>query len=428
MTLLRYKTLTLSAALMMGGLGAATMPLWAQQTESELRGVQLRFDLEFGLESQTNRALAVADPGTSTEARTALSIGILSETRTQRFAFDLGGELRRLDSPTDDDNGFANPFAMVSYDRTSASARLSLSAALRESDVDNDGFAFDEVTQAFTFVEGNATRRNTNLSVEYNWRDDAPLGFGVLARFEENSFSSGVATTIGGEALNDTERLTLGVTARFEIDEAIRLNSALTYVDFEEDNTPGSRETWTLSNDLTIDRPRGSFTFGLDFVDTPEGDRVNATLGRSLEYPLGIVSGQIGATRGANGETFFSGGLNLTRAMPSGNLNLDLARSVNSGALEDDEELSTTLRIGYLHELNPTSSLSVDFSWAEVEDTASGQDTISSAITATYTRELTRDWGVNVGVRHRFRDDSVTGTARSNEVFMTLRREFLTRF
>jgi predicted porin len=114
--------------------------------------------------------------------------------------------------------------------------------------------------------------------------------------------------------------------------------------------------------------------------------------------------------------------------MPSGNLNLDLARSVNSGALEDDEELSTTLRIGYLHELNPTSSLSVDFSWAEVEDTGSGQDTISSAITATYTRELTRDWGVNVGVRHRFRDDSVTGTARSNEVFMSLRREFLTRF
>lgn len=428
MTLPKYKTLTLSAALMLGGFGAVTVPLWAQQTPAELRGVQLRFDLDIGLESQTNRSLDVADPGATTEARTGLTVGILTETRTQRFAFDLGGELRGLDGPTTDESGFVNPFAFLSYDRSSASSRLSLSASVRESDLNNDGFEFDEETLAFTFVEGTATRRSSNLSAEMNFRDDAPFGFGVLVRREENNFSSGLATGVGGTTLNDTQRLTFGVTARFEIDEAVRLNSALTYTRFEEDNVADSRDTWTLSNDLIIDRPRGNLTFGLDVTDTPEGSRVAASVGRSLEYPLGIVSGRLGLTRGSSGETFISGGLNLTREMPGGNLNLDLARTVSSGSLQDTEQLSTSLRLGYLRELNPLSSLSVDFNWAEVSQTGTGIDTTSASIEATYRRELTQDWGLNVGVRHRLRDDGVNGTARSNELFLNMRREFLTRF
>ena len=422
------KTLTLSAALMLGGFSAVAVPLWAQQTTPELRGVQLRFDLDFGLESQTNRTLDVTDPGTTTEARTGLTVGILSATRTQRFAFDLGGELRGLDGPTNQDSGFVNPFAFLNYDRSSASSRLSLSASVRESDLNNDGFEFDEETLAFTFVEGSATRRNSNFSAEMDFRDDAPFGFGVLVRYEENNFSSGVATGVTGTALNDTQRLTFGVTARFEFNEVTRLNSALTYTDFEEDNVAGSRETWVLSNDLTIERPRGNLTFGFDITDTPEGSRVAATIGRSLAYPLGIVSGRLGVTRGSSGETFINGGLNLTRALPNGNLNLDLARTVSSGSLEDTEQVSTSLRIGYLRELTPLSSLGVDFNWAEVEQTDAGTDTTSASIEASYQRELTQDWGMNVGVRHRFRDDGVNGSANSNEVFLDLRRTFLTRF
>jgi hypothetical protein len=413
---------------MMGGLSAVTAPLWAQQSPDGLRGFQLRFDLEFGIESQSNRALALNDPGTTTEARTALTVGILSETRTQRLAFDLGGELRGIDGPTNDENGFVNPFAILNYDRSSASSRLSLSASVRESDLNNDGFEFDELTQAFTFVEGSATRRRTNLSAEMNFRDDAPFGWGVLARLEDNSFSGGTATGLDGAALNDTRRLTFGITGRFEIDEAIRLNTRLTYATFEQDGTPGSRDTWTLSNDLTIDRPRGNLTFGLDITDTPEGTRVAADVGRSLEYPLGIVSGRVGLVRGASGNTFLSGGLNLTREMPNGNLNLDLARTVSSGSLQDTEQLSTSLRIGYLRELSPVANLSVDFNWAEVSQTSTGIDTTNATISATYLRELTPDWGMNAGVRHRFRDDGVNGSANSNELFLNLRREFLTRF
>ena len=140
------------------------------------------------------------------------------------------------------------------------------------------------------------------------------------------------------------------------------------------------------------------------------------------------MSGRLGFTRGSSGETFINGGLNLTRALPNGNLNLDLARTVSSGSLEDTEQVSTSLRIGYLRELTPLSSLGVDINWAEVEQTDAGTDTTSASIEASYRRELTQDWGMNVGVRHRFRDDGVNGSANSNEVFLDLRRTFLTRF
>ena len=427
MTLSRSKTLALSA-LMLGSVGAATLPLWAQQTGSDARGIQLRFGVAVGMETQSNRALDPADPGRTSQARIDLSFGMLSETRTQRFAFDLNGTLRNLNGPDSTDNGFVNPGVALSYDRSSASARLSLSASVRESDLSDDRLVLDPSTLNVVFVEGTATRRITNLSAELNWRDDAPLGFGVLARLEDNSYRGGTATGIGGSALNDTRRLTLGATARFDITEAARLNTALTFSRFEEDTVALDRDTWTLSNDLTIDRPRGTVGFGFDITDTEDGTRISTSLSRSLEYPLGVLSGRIGVTRGVTGETFLNGGLNLTRDMPLGRLSLGVARNVTAGTLDDTEQVNTSLSLGYVHELSTLASVSFDANWAEAQQTATGVDTTNASLSATYRRTLTQDWNMDVGVRHRYTDDDVTGSARSNEVFFNLRRDFLTRF
>ena len=388
----------------------------------------MSFGVTLGLETQSNRTLDITDPGRSSAATMGFDLGILSETRTQRFSFDLGGELRNLDGPDTEGNGFADPSVALRYDRTSAGARLSLSASLRESDLSDDGLIFDEVTQVFTFAEGTATRRNTNLSAQLNWRDDAPLGFGVLARLEDNSYRGGRATGIGGAVLNDTQRLTLGATMRIDLSDASQLNIGLNFSEFETDGTPGTRETYTLTNALTINRPGGALTFNFDVTDTEEGTRVATNVGGSLQYPLGTLSGRIGATRGVTGETFLSGGINLSRALPRGNLSFGLARNVTSGTLEDTEQVSNSVTFGYRHELNPLSSLSIDANWAEISQTSTGADTISASIGATYNRELTTDWNMNVGIRHRFRDDDVTGRADSNEIFLNVRRNFLTRF
>ena len=426
MTLPRFKTFALSA-LMLGAVGTATAPLWAQQT-SETRGIQLNLGVTLGLETQSNRALDPADPGRSSAATMGLSLGVLSETRTQRLSFDLGGDLRNLNGPGNVINGFVNPSIALGYDRTSAAARLSLSASLREINRASEGLIFDEDAQTFTLADGTATRRRTNLSAQLNWRDDAPLGFGVLARLDDNSYSDGVATGIDGAVLNGTQRLTLGATARLDLSEASRLNIGLDYSEFKQDGVAGSRDTWTLTNALTIDRPDGALTFSFAVTDTEDGTRVATSVGRSLEYPLGILSGQIGVTRGVTGETFLSGGVNVTRALPRGNLSFGLARNVNSGTLQDTERVSTRATFGYQHELNALSSLSFDVNWTEVTQTNTNVDTVRASIGATYSRELTPDWNMDTGIRHRFRDSSVSGTARSNELFLNLRRDFLTRF
>lgn len=423
MTLPHLKTFTLSA-LILGTAGVATAPLWAQQNG----GVQVNLGVTLGVETQSNRALDTSDPGRSSTATMGLSLGVLSETRTQRFSFDLGGDLRGLNGPGSTNSGFANPSVELSYDRTSAAARLSLSASVRETDLVDEGLIFDETTQAFTFADGTAIRRRTDLSAQLDWRDDAPLGFGLMALLEDNSYRDGVATGIGGTTLNDTRRVTFGATARLDINEATQLNVGLNHSDFEVDGTPGSRSTWNLTNNLTITRPDGALTFSFNITETEEGTRIATNVGRSLEYPLGIVSGEIGVTRGVTGDMFLSGGVNLTRALPRGNLSLGLARNVNSSGLEDTEQVQTSVTFGYLHEINPLSSLSLDADWADVSRTNSNSDTISATISATYNRELTQDWNMNVGIRHRFLDDEVTGTARSNELFLNLQRDFLTQF
>lgn len=427
LTLLRLKPLALST-LILGAAGAATAPLWAQQTEREPRGIQLRFGTSFGLETQSNRSLDVSDPGRTSAAVIDLSFGVLTETRNQRFSFDLGGTLREINGDTSDESGFVNPFIGVTYDRSSASARLSLSARIRESDLSNSGFDFDPDIGQLVFIEGSAVRRNTNLSARLDWRDDAPLGFGVFARVEENTFRGGVATGIGGDTLNDTRRLTLGGSIRFDINEAVQLDTRLTYSTFEEETVGDDRDTITLGNDLTISQPRGDTTFGFDVTDTEEGTRVGLTAGRAIAYPLGVVSGRLGVTRGVNGDAFLNGGLSLTRALPRGNFSLDLARNVTSGTLEDTQQINTRLSARYLYELNPLSNVSVDVNWAEAQQTATDIDTINASIGATYTRALTPDWNMDFSIRHRMSDDDATGTARSNEFSINLRREFLTSF
>jgi len=425
----RLRTLALST-FVLGVMGTVTAPLWAQQSNDALRGIQMRLGLQTGIESQSNRTLDPVDARSSTQATVDLSLGVLSETRTQRFTFDLGGQLRHLTGSSDDinSNGLVNPSAAVSYDRSSAKARLSLSAFIRETDLADSTFDLDPETLQLVVFEGTATRRSSAISAQLNWRDDAPLGFGVLARYETNTFRGGDATGVNGSALNDSRRLTLGATVRFDINEATRLNTALTYSGFEEDGVAGTRDTWSLGNDLTIDRPRGPVTFGLDITDTPTGTRIATRVGQSIEYPLGVLSGQVGVSRSSAGDTVLTGQMNLSRALPQGTLSLGLARNVSSSVLEDAEQISTSLSLRYTHELSELSNLSLNADWAKAEQSSTGIDTLNASITATYSRSLTEDWNINVGARHRFRDDSTIGNASSNEVFLNLRREFLTRF
>src|SRR5690606_20641486 len=271
------------------------------QSSYETGGVQLSFGLGLRLEAQDNPSLEVTDPKSSFETAADLSLGLLSETQTQRFSFDIGGSLRAVESSDSSlKNGFVEPYADLRYDLDSASAHLALIAKLRETELSNNDALSDDGLEVISGDGG--TRRRTILEARLDWGQDAPLGFGVYARREDNTYHGGTATGLGGTPLQDNYRNTVGASTRMDLTPAAALNVDLSYSDYEEDGTPGNRETIALYNSLTLERPRGPVMISLDATSTEEGERISAGLGRTLELPSGVLTALIGATHAASGE------------------------------------------------------------------------------------------------------------------------------
>ena len=114
--------------------------------------------------------------------------------------------------------------------------------------------------------------------------------------------------------------------------------------------------------------------------------------------------------------------------MPRGALSFGLGRTVSSSNDDDSERLNTNLSFGYNQDLTPVSRISLNMSWSEAETTSTGLSTTSTTLGATYSHELTQDWGLNVGYRHRIRDDDTSGRASNNTIFLEMSRAFVTRF
>lgn len=399
----------------------------AAQDAFETGGIQLSFGLGLRLEAQDNRSLSPTNADSSYESVADLSFGLLTETQTQRFSFDFGGKLRAIDDTLNTaDDGFVEPFAELRYDLTSAAAHLALNASLRETDLsDNDVLSDD----GLDVITGNgATRRRTLLEARLDWGEDAPLGFGVFARREDNTYSGGTPTGLDGTGLNDNFRNTVGASTRMDLSPAAALTVSLSYSAFDEDTVPGTRETISLDNILTLERPRGPVTISLGATSTEEGERISTALGRTLELPSGILMGQIGATRGTSGDVNLTGAMSYTHALPRGALNVGLSREVTSDNQDDTERLNTRFNLGYSMELSPLSALAFNADWAQTEQPSNDLTSVSTTLGATYSRELTADWDLDVGYRHRIRDDDTAGRADSNAVFLELRRTFVTRF
>lgn len=417
------KATAFSAALLAALASAATA-----QTAYETGGVQLSFGLGLRLEAQDNRSLDVNNARSSFETAANLSLGLLSETQTQRFSFDLGGRLRAIDAPdTNLDNGFVEPFGALRYDRSNASAHLALSATLRETDLSDNDILDDDGLEVIQSDGG--TRRRSIVEARLDWRQDTPLGFGVFARREDNSYHGGTATGLDGQRLRDNHRNTAGVSTRMDLTPATALNMALSYSDYEESGTPGSRETISLYNSLTFERPRGPVSISLDATDTEEGERIAAALGRTLELQSGVLTAQIGATHAASGEDYLTGNLGYNHLLPNGALDISLARAVTSSNEEDSEQLNTRLNLGYSMDLSPLSGLRLHATWSETEETSgSGSSSTNTLLGAVYSREMTPEWNLDAGYRYRIRDNESRGRADSNTVFLELRRNFITRF
>jgi len=457
------KNLVLCAGLA-GAFGVSALTGTAQEA-----GTVFTLDVSQRLESTDNLSLSVPAEGTTTAATTRLSFGISSQTRTERFNLKMGTAFRIIDGPDGSDNGFDDPFVTLSYGREGANAELDASARYRRNEVDflhafdtvigDDGSV--ELPDDFDDLIGSGTRESYGANARLDIGKNAPLGFGFSTGFSALNYSG-----VTDPDLFDSERQNYSATARLRFSNAttghltlrrdvfkdedpaeqterkttslsfgitheasprLTIDASLGHTKVDTDETIGivttrSSEDGINGNlDFTYDMPNGDLTAGIDAGTNQDGTRFGASLGRSLDLPDGYLSASLGLTRLEDSDTDVVASLNWQKELPNGNLNARLNRSVRSNN-NDADVLTTTLFLGYSHNLSETSGLRFNLAYAETDE--GGNDITQTSLSASYRRELTRDWDMNFGISHRERGETTVGSADSQSVFFALSRQF----
>ena len=431
----------------------------ADAQEDVAGGTILTFGIETKLSVSDNYNLDIVAPGTSTVLDTTLSFGYLTETATDRFAFNIDGVLRGSDLPgAGTDFRFDDQNMTVSYDREGANSRFSASADYNRANVDFlDPFQFIEDG---VLITGSGTRDIRSAKLNFDTGTNDPLGFGVELSHRELDYSN---TT--DPLVFDTLRDTVAITARLRLSPVLNSRIKVSQEEYSADDLVSTNRTtralsigatYEISPVTTVDfdlgtekitssvaaDSRGSFGsvnltralangsagLVLDRSFGTEGGRTTLSANRSLDLPNGKLAFSLGVTQGELGGAGVIGSIDYGQTLPRGELTASLGRSVVSGS-DGNDVLTTKAALGYTMPATAISTLSLNFDYVQVEDVGTGGALTKDRTTlrAAYTRELTADWNLSAGYEHQRKFTEGSGTANSNTVFMTLGREFSIR-
>lgn len=452
------------------GAGVAALAALGAAQAQELRGPRLTIDIDNRLETGRNLGLAIPSEGGATRASTGVELRLSSETPIQRFSLDTGLRYTVRRGADPDGSGFSDPRLRFSFQRDGVDSLFSLSANVRRSQVDflrdlldfvdEDGILV--LPEDFNDLTGVGRRLDYSAEARLELgREAAPAGISLVAA------ASGIDYTDAAANLNDTRRFRLGATGRlrlspvatatlslnhnrFRTDDLAatdrRTNSLSTGISYELDpiTTLGAgigysrietrefgieRRSEGLTGDLSFGRtlPDGDLSARLGVSRVEAGQRVDVTVGRGFERPGARFSGSIGLTRGPGGDTDVIGALGWARELPNGTVSANLNRAVSVNA-DDEERLTTTLRVGYTHAFSEISSVELRISYGFSDGGTAGDDLRRTDLGATYRHRLTRDWSLNGGITYRVRDESGVGRSNSPSVFLALGRQFESGF
>ncbi len=390
-------------------------------------GMTLGFGVKAVLERQGNRTLDPARPGQTETAETALSFDLRSQTRFQKFALRAGAVARKANGPASvtPAQGLSDLSFAVLYDRETAATLLTFAAHLDNTDLSQIA---DIPATGSALATGTATRQRADAQLGLEWGRNRPVGFGLTAQLENTSYRNGLAIGLGGGTLNDIKRQTVTASLRLDLTRANSLGHVLSYRRFSTAGTAGQRTSVALDSTLRIARPRGDLDLALGFTDTDDGHRWRGSIARALSYPLGTMNVQLGVARGVTAKSHLTGAFRIGRALPRGGIDAQLYQTLASSNETDTERLETGLGVRLRTEIAPHAALIVQTRWTASKETQSNLGITASVVEVTYTRDLLPDVTLELGLRHRRRNDDVAGAARSTEVFISLGRVFLARY
>ncbi|WP_371170617.1 hypothetical protein [Aliiroseovarius sp. 2305UL8-7] len=454
-------------------LATGLVPVIAQEAstgDTTAGGVSMTLGVSSTLRFNDNLSLSDPSPGNTTLWDNTLSFGLLSETGVATFSFDAAGTVRTSNTPgRSTETSFDDPSVALRYQLESVDTLFSAEANYQQvslrfedpllglDDLIEDGSGPEDPLS----LDGVRGRANARLSFETG--RTRPLGFGAAVEYEQTRYWDTTNTSLFDDdttraevftrlqfspvmegrvelfwekydELDDTapnglrsSRETRGATASlsYEIDAITRMNASLGYTEIDRSDAP-NQDGITGAVSITRDFPTGSLTaeFSSDINTTGRRDTVEVT--GAFDLPNGSLTAGVGATRSNDGDVNFIGNLGYTHEFALGTITATLDRSYSNSDAGIENE-TTRAALGFDRELTPVSSIGFDLDYAEVTDIAAASTTAVSGLRATYTHELTADWGLSTGYEYRRTETTGETDRHSNELFLTIEREFRIR-
>jgi hypothetical protein len=445
-----------TAALSLAAMTAA--PVLAQD------GTGVRGNLSFstGLEVSDNPSLVTTPDGTTLNSVTNLGFSVSSETRVDRLSFSLGAGIEGKDygATTEADAlGVRRSNIALGYTREGINSRLSLSGRYDEADLDDDVFGFfvDGIFDPDALIVEGGTRQRTQFSADFSTGIDAPFGVDLSLGLSSNDY-----VDTDDDELTDSDARRLSAIARFSINPSTTARLTGRYYRSDDDDlAETSRRTQSIgagvttqintgleiSADLSLDtaetlslsdpdkqdgvgfsfgvsqpRPDGAVSLNLSSQIDESGRRTLANVSRDFELPTGGLSLSLGVVDQEDEDLALTGRVEYTREAPGGTLTANLVQSPSTN--DGDAFLNTALGLGYVAPINSISSWSADFSYGTASQFGDEDGDARTAAGVQYSRDLSKDWALNAGLRYERISDDGADTRTSNTLFLNVGRDF----
>lgn len=456
-----------------GVVTALTATLWSVSAFSQQQqegGRELVFNVGTTLTSGDNRDLNIVDPNAETTLDLNLGFHLITRTRLQTLDFSGNGIYRFFTTPesdTDQNSGFQDPALRLVYGRNTGNSSLDILGYYRDSQVNlfepillSNGTISSTDVNAIT---GDVVASGASLALETGIND--PVGFVLSAGFDDRNYSD---TTDPG--VYDSHSTNFGATVRMNPSQITQYDLNLSYsTEDDENDTQTQRQNeslgvgirHSLSSDVSLygelgysanttdelisGAPVSTDSNGIYALAGASRNLSNGDIGvsvatnvdsvgtyntahfiRNLELaPNNALQADIGVYDRPGNTPQLLADISYENTLAQGAISARFLRTVTLNA--DDVDVATTsLRLGYSHELNAISNLGLSLNFAQTADGGGGNvDQVKRAgFSATYSYDLTKDWDLIAGYEYRKLNQEGSGTANSNTVFLTLDRDF----
>ncbi|WP_095587765.1 hypothetical protein [Actibacterium ureilyticum] len=427
-------------------------------------GVEVTVDVKSTLRFTDNYENEQNPDSGTTFLRTDLGFGVLSETRSQRFEFNLRGQVDAGDFPQSDgfETSLENRSADLAYQHETRDTRLRFNARTRRTEV-RDTAISPEFDLRDTFA-GTGTLDVNRLAFDIETGRSAPFGLKFGTSLRERNYSD-----VSSDNLFDSDTVDLDLSARFDLSPTLSVSPFVGLSEYDAEDLPETERDRTnvglrvdheiapgLSFDgqVSFDRVETTETVGGERrtteTDGPSArlgiktDRANGTIGarystrisaagrrdtiwvdRTLDLPDGSFGLSLGLTDSEETDTRALAALRYDRELRTGAISASLAQSADTALEDDDEVLRTRVEFNYDYQINADSTIRAGVDFAHIDGLSdNATDSQRARLNVSYNHGLSNDWDLTTGFEHSYSKRDNSSDRTTNTVFMGLERSF----